>query len=155
MISHDSVVGHGHVASHAMGMAGGHWTHGRHCLVRKGTRTCCVGVSVLDIGHWRLHVQCVQRPLDTCRMVTENGLTLHPNFFDMCFVCHACAGHWQWTLCGNCPENFHSAVGIGRMSLLRGHYLFCVLDFMCEPMVGHIASGSAGTWCRAPSASSG
>ena len=31
MVSHDSVAGHGHVGSHAIGMAGGHWTHCKQC----------------------------------------------------------------------------------------------------------------------------
>ena len=71
MVSHDSVAGHGHVASHAYGhgckpleyIIGG--SHCRHCPVRKAETTCGVGLSALELaigscmcnvykGHWTL-----------------------------------------------------------------------------------------------------
>ena len=62
-------------------------------------------------------------------------------------------GIGQWTLCGTCRETSTVQVaigsGIGRMCLLRGHYLLCVLDFICELMLGHIASGFAAAQWKA------
>ena len=149
MVSHDYVAGHGREANHAIGMAGSHWTHCKHCPVpvRKGTTTCCVGVSALDIGHWHWHVQCIQRPLDICRMVTGNGLALHPNFFEREF-CLACL---CWALASGhctCRENFHGVVGNWEW---HWTYVFAAwpLLAMCvglscvSLMVGHRPSGFA------------
>ena len=140
MISHDSVAGHGHVASHAVGMTGGHWTQRRHCSVRKGTRTWCVGISALDIGHWHLHVQCIQRPLDTCRMVTGNGLTLHPSCVEHAF-CFAClcwslaSGHCTALAVKTSTVQLAIGNGIGDACCMATHYcdnVLCVLDCHCQ-----------------------
>ena len=54
-------------------------------------------------------------------------------------------GIGQLPLCGTCRENLHGAVGHWHMCLLHGHDLLCVLDcHALEPMLGHIAFGSAG-----------
>ena len=81
-------------------------------------------------------------------MVIGNGLTLQHNFFEhvFCFACLCWAlasGHCVALAVKTSTVQVAIGNGIGRMCLLRGHYLLCVLDFICEPMLGHIASGFA------------